>query len=109
MGYWTIRNRYDATDFLGWILLIPSDTVGPATEIGWRLPRKAWGSGFATEAAKPVLQHALATLRLPEVVAEIDALNLASIRVAEKLGLIWRAEVLKHGRTSVRYTLKGPR
>lgn len=104
MGYWTIRNRSDASEFLGWILLIPTDAVGPEVEIGWRLPRKAWGSGIATEAARPVLQHAIATLCLPRVVAEIDALNLGSLRVAEKLGLIRRGEVLNHGRPSIRYT-----
>jgi len=50
-----------------------------------------------------VLQHAFATLRLHEVVAEIDPLNLASIRVAEKLGLVRRGDVVGHGRKMVRY------
>lgn len=108
MGYWTIRTRNDASEFLGWVLLIPTDAVGPEIEIGWRLPRKAWGSGIATEAAWPVLRHAFATLHLPEVVAEIDALNTGSIRVAEKLGLVRRGEVLNHGRESIRYTLEFP-
>jgi RimJ/RimL family protein N-acetyltransferase len=103
MGYWTIGSRNDAADFLGWVLLIPADAVGPEIEIGWRLPRKAWGAGIATEAATAVLQHAFATLRLHEVVAEIDPLNLASIRVAEKLGLVRRGDVVGHGRAMVRY------
>lgn len=42
MGYWTIRRRTDNT-FLGWILLIPEDAVGPETEIGWRLMPSVWG------------------------------------------------------------------
>ncbi|CAG9238183.1 Acetyltransferase [Paraburkholderia tropica] len=104
MGYWTIRNRSDASEFLGWILLIPTDARDPEVEIGWRLPRKAWGSGIATEAAFPVLQHATATLGLATVVAEIDILNLGSLRVAEKLGLTRRGEVIDHGRRSARYT-----
>ncbi|MFM0694103.1 GNAT family N-acetyltransferase [Paraburkholderia graminis] len=103
MGYWTIGSRNDAADFLGWVLLIPADAVGPEIEIGWRLPRKAWGAGIATEAATAVLQHAFATLRLAEVVAEIDPLNLASIRVAERLGLVRRGDVVGHGRKMVRY------
>lgn len=108
MGYWTIRYRSDPAVFLGWVLLIPTDTVGPEIEIGWRLPQKAWGSGIATEAARPVLQHAFTTLELPEVVAEIDAENLGSIRVAEKLGLVRTGSVVSHGRASVRYALKFP-
>lgn len=105
MGYWTIRNRNNTSDFLGWILLIPSDAVGPEIEIGWRLPRKAWGLGIATEAARPVLQHAFATLNLTEVIAEIDARNLGSLRVAEKLGLLPREEIMNHGRPCIRYAL----
>ncbi|WP_085489661.1 GNAT family N-acetyltransferase [Paraburkholderia susongensis] len=79
MGYWTIRFRSNPTDFLGWILLIPTDAVGPEIEIGWRLPRNAWGYSIATEAGRPVLQHAFATLEVAEVVAEIDARNFGSI------------------------------
>lgn len=108
MGYWTIRSRSNPTDFLGWVLLIPVDAVGPEIEIGWRLPRNAWGSGIATEAGRPVLQHAFETLGVPEVVAEIDARNLGSMRVAEKLGLLRRGETVNHGKLHIRYALKHP-
>jgi RimJ/RimL family protein N-acetyltransferase len=86
LGYWTVLRRGDG-EFLGWILLIPEDAQGPEVEIGWRLVRAAWGRGYATEAAAPVLRHAFAGLGLEAVVAEIDPANTASIRVAEKLGL----------------------
>ncbi|MDQ2802186.1 MAG: GNAT family N-acetyltransferase, partial [Pseudomonadota bacterium] len=42
---------------------------------------------FATEAARPVLEHALATLELTEVVADINVANAASLAVARKLGM----------------------
>ena len=80
-----LRERPD--QFLGWILLIPYDGVGPEVEIGWRFNRKAWGKGFATEAATPVLKHALETLALRRVVADIDADNVGSIQVAIKIGM----------------------
>lgn len=86
MGYWTARSR-DCLTFLGWVLLIPVDAVGPEIEIGWRLRQQFWGKGFATEAARPVLLHAFEALELPEVVAEIDPENIGSLKVAEKLGL----------------------
>lgn len=108
MGYWTIRFRADPTEYLGWVHLIPTDASGPEIEIGWRLPRKAWGSGVATEAARPVLQHAFSTLELPEVMAEIDARNFGLMRVAEKLGLIRRGEVVHEGKLSIRYTVLRP-
>lgn len=86
MGYWTIRPRAEPTRFAGWVLLIPEDALGPAIEIGWRLPPDVWGLGYATEAARPVLAHAFETLGLSEVVAGIMPDNSGSLRVAEKLG-----------------------
>jgi RimJ/RimL family protein N-acetyltransferase len=87
LGYWTICPRAAEDVFLGWVLLIPVDAVGPEVEIGWRLRRSAWGQGYASEAAAVLVPHGLIGLGLPEVIADIDPANLGSIRVAEKIGL----------------------
>jgi len=44
------------------------------------------GGGIATEAARGVLRHAFEALRMERIMATVDAPNLASIRVLEKLG-----------------------
>lgn len=100
MGYWAILAP---TSFVGWILLTPLDLHGPEIEIGWRLVRAAWGRGYATEAARPVLNHALQTLGLPRVVADIDPDNIASVAVARKLGLTPDDTAPDGGRAPVRY------
>src|SRR6266446_8997118 len=100
MGYWSI---IAPEGFVGWILLAPLDLHGPEIEIGWRLVRAAWGRGYATEAARPVLDHALNTLGLPEVIADIDPANTASVNVASKLGFLPASSVPFHGRTVTRY------
>jgi RimJ/RimL family protein N-acetyltransferase len=84
MGYWTI---IAPEGFAGWVLLTPLDLEGPEIEIGWRLVRAAWGRGYATEAARPVLSHALATLGLAKVVAIINPENARSVGVARKIGM----------------------
>jgi len=100
-GYWSIMFQ-DA--FVGWILLMPLDTVGPEIEIGWRLRRDAWGQGFATEAAAPILAYGLNSLRLAQVIADIAPDNIGSRRVAEKLGMLPGTVVATpHGR-AIRYT-----
>jgi RimJ/RimL family protein N-acetyltransferase len=87
MGYFVIAPRERPGEFLGWVLLIPADTVGPEVEIGWRLTRAARGQGFATEAARRVLGHALDALGLDRVIADVHVCNAASIRVAGRIGM----------------------
>jgi RimJ/RimL family protein N-acetyltransferase len=100
MGYWSILAP---TGFVGWILLTPLDLHGPEIEIGWRLIRAAWGRGFATEAARPVLNHALYTLGLRRIIADIDPDNTASIGVARNLGLAPAGAARAGGRTMIRH------
>ena len=87
LGYWAITPREAPDEFLGWILLIPLDAVGPQIEIGWRLRPSAWGKGYASEAARPVLAHGLSTVGLERIIADVMPENTASRRVAEKLGM----------------------
>jgi RimJ/RimL family protein N-acetyltransferase len=89
LGYWTIREASSPERFLGWVLLIPDHGVGPDIEIGWRLVRDAWGQGIGTEAARALLAYAFETIRLPRVIADIASANVASRRVAEKIGMGW--------------------
>lgn len=60
----------------------------PAVEIGWRLPRWAWGRGYATEAARAGLAYAFGTLELDEVVSFTPAGNRPSRAVMERLGML---------------------
>lgn len=100
MGYWSV---VVAERFIGWVLLTPLDLAGPEIEIGWRLVRSAWGRGYATEAARPVLRHALDGLHLQQVIADIDPRNGASTAVARKLGMSALGPAQYAGRTVTRY------
>jgi RimJ/RimL family protein N-acetyltransferase len=99
LGYWTVVERRAPDRFLGWIMLTPLTERGTEVEIGWRFTPKARGRGHATEAARPVLAHAFATVGLPAVVADIDPANARSVRVAQKLGM----RVEARSPSSVRY------
>lgn len=82
---WAIEWR-DQPGFLGQCSLNPPQQLG-ATELSWRLARANWGQGIATEAAAMMLHHALDELRVGSVVALMHPDNVASQRVAEKIGL----------------------
>lgn len=62
-------------------------------EIGWIFSRDAWGRGFATEAGRAARDHVLEVMRKPRVVAIIDPENVASKRVAERLGMAYDRRV----------------
>ena len=71
----------------------------PEIEIGYRLARSTWGQGYATEAALSVRDFAFTTLGIKRLIAMIDPSNIASIRVAEKIGMKYEKEVLLAGYT----------
>lgn len=59
----------------------------PAVEIGWRLARPAWGHGYASEAARRVLEAASTGYGLPEVVSFTSVTNLRSQAVMRRIGM----------------------
>jgi len=61
-------------------------------ELGYRLMPDSWGRGIATEAARACRDHAFETLGLPRIISIIEAANVASIRVVEKVGLRFEKE-----------------
>jgi ribosomal-protein-alanine N-acetyltransferase len=56
-------------------------------EVGWAVHPDEWGKGFATEAARGMIDWAFTQFGLHRVVAFCHVDNAASIRVMEKLGM----------------------
>jgi RimJ/RimL family protein N-acetyltransferase len=65
----------------------------PEVEVTYMLAEKFWGQGLGTEAAQALIQYGFEELKLPRLICCIDAENLASIKVAENLGMIFEKEV----------------
>jgi len=59
----------------------------PAIELAWRLHRRYWGQGYATEAARAAIQDGFDRLGLREIVAVTVLANLPSQRVMQRLGM----------------------
>jgi RimJ/RimL family protein N-acetyltransferase len=58
----------------------------PGLEVGWTLGREFWGHGYATESARAAMDFAFLTQDISRLISVIDIDNLASQRVAERLG-----------------------
>jgi [ribosomal protein S5]-alanine N-acetyltransferase len=81
------------------LFYFPDVNGQPEVELGYRLARSSWGQGYATEAACAVRDYAFYRLGINRLIAMIDPSNVASIRVAEKIGMHYETEALLEGYT----------
>jgi [ribosomal protein S5]-alanine N-acetyltransferase len=61
--------------------------AGDDLEVGYILPQKAWGQGYATEIARALIAYGLNTLGRDRLIATVDADHPPSLRVLEKIGM----------------------
>lgn len=76
-----------------------------AAELGYDFRSEFWNQGYATEAAVAVRDWAFHTLRLPKLISLIRVGNLASKRVAEKVGMTLAEEFTRHDIRYWKYSL----
>ena len=67
-----------------------------SAEVGWVLSPHHSGHGYATEAAHAILHLAFDDLKVHRVIARVDARNLASVRLAQRLGMRREALLLEN-------------
>jgi RimJ/RimL family protein N-acetyltransferase len=85
------HGRFVAEDmeetFLGWFGLLVTSRGSRVPELGYRLRRRVWGQGLATEGSRALIDHAFAHLGVARISADTMAVNTASRRVMEKSGM----------------------
>lgn len=91
---WTARRTTNGA-FVGWFCLCPeSETLA---ELGYRLRRMDWGQGLASEGASALLNWGFRSGGYDKIVATTMAVNHASRRVMEKIGLNYARTVSVDG------------
>ncbi|MFC5547149.1 GNAT family N-acetyltransferase [Massilia aerilata] len=75
-----------------------------AADIGYRFLPDCWGKGYATESARPLMEHGRRVLGLARIVGTVHPDNPASSRVLEKLGLRFE-RLLEADEDGVRFLL----
>lgn len=74
-------------EFIGFVGLNIPSFMPDVVEIGWRLRRKFWGKGYATEAAKKWLKIGFEECGLSEIVSFTTQPNIRSQAVMNRIGL----------------------
>ena len=104
IGLWVAILK-DTGEFAGQCGLTIQDVEGrKEVEIGYLFLRRYWDRGLATEAARACRDHGFA-IGLNRLVSLIDPGNLASRRVAEKVGLTLEKKVEKWNKTICVYAI----
>lgn len=86
LGFYIIQDK-ETSNVVGQVSLSDDEINGNIFyEIGYILHEKYTKKGYATEAAKFMAQFAFDKLNLEEVIFEIRPNNIASIKVAKRLG-----------------------
>jgi RimJ/RimL family protein N-acetyltransferase len=81
---------------IGDVVLIWRSREHATGEIGYVFHPDYSGQGFATEAVRALLDIAFGTYRLHRVTARIDARNLVSLRLAERVGMRQEAHLVEN-------------
>lgn len=88
IGRWAVILK-DTNEFIGWTglkyITYPINNHVNFHELGYRLIRRYWGQGFATESALASLEYAFERLGINEVYAMAECENMASNKILEKV------------------------
>lgn len=91
-GRWTMIHKQTG-EYMGWTgLQFVTKKINSHQhyyDLGYRLMKKYWGHGYATESAIASVKYAFENLQAAEIFARADAQNMASDRVLHKAGLRW--------------------
>jgi ribosomal-protein-alanine N-acetyltransferase len=92
LGLWATIHK-ETGKFIGRCGLLPWAIDGQnEVEVAYTISRSYWGQGLATEAAQAILQYGFEQLNLTRLICLIDEENMASQKVAAKMGMKFEKE-----------------
>lgn len=105
-GRWAVHLKI-SKEFIGWCGL-KARPERNEIDLGYRFMKKAWGKGYATEAAFASLQYGFTKLKLERIVGRAMPANLASIRVLEKCGMHYLCDEIVDNHPAKTFELYNP-
>lgn len=100
-GRWGVILK-ETGEYLGWCGLKYTPELDEF-DIGYRLMKKFWGKGYATEAAEACLEFGFTQFNMKTIVGRAMPANVASVRVLEKIGLTFLENRFTDGTEEVIY------
>ena len=92
LGLWATIHS-ESGKFIGRCGLLPWTIDGQYdVEVAYTIAEEYWGQGLGTEATQAILQYGFEKLNLTRLICLIDQNNIASQKVAEKIGMTFEKE-----------------
>lgn len=112
-GFWLAYSK-ENHEFMGWFHFRPGKSTPDDVkniELGYRLKKKFWGKGYATEVSTRLIDIGFEKYELDSVFATTMKANLASQKVMQKLGLKHASDYEEEGfpgedKSAVKYVIK---
>ena len=93
LGLWATIHKASGK-FIGRCGLLPwTIEEKKEVEIAYLLDKQFWQQGLATEAAQGILKYGFEALNLSRLICMIDPENIASQKVAERIGMTFEKQV----------------
>jgi ribosomal-protein-alanine N-acetyltransferase len=107
LGRWAMHIK-DTMEFIGWCGLkhLPEKSE---IDLGYRLVKKEWGKGYATEAAHHTLDYGFNELNLKLITGKAHVENIASLKILEKTGMTFIREEIEDGCPIKVYNIANPK
>ncbi len=86
-GRWAVHLKPNH-EFIGWCGLKYRPELNEV-DLGYRLIKKCWGNGFATEAAYSSIKYGFERLNLNVITGRAESANIASCKVLERCGMLY--------------------
>jgi len=103
-GRWAVINK-ESNEFIGWCGLKYGELENE-TDIGFRFFEEEWNKGYATESAIACLKYGFEVLKLNRIIGRAMKENAASIKVLEKIGLIYETNCTFENKEAVIYKIE---
>ena len=84
-GVWAAIEK-ETEEFIGWFML-KKYQYSNDQELGYRLMKKYWGRGYATEMSLKIIEYGFSEKNLSKIVAITHPENIASQKVLKKAGM----------------------
>ena len=92
---------------LGVLIHLELNDQNDKHEVGYRLPKRSWGQGYATEICNALIDHGFVNLGMNEIYGTTHPDHVVSQKVLMKCGLIPSGSSEAYGGSSIYKRIKG--